>query len=425
MIAKMDKKEKPQQARPPTPPAITPLSQHQTKAILQAIKKNRPICLSAYPISELSLIEHFIDLGTNAHTPSRSSRVRQTEDVSTHLACMYGIFHHVLNERLSLGSPIAKEYDIESALATCEANLNILLQDGGKTTFEPGLGSVLALTLGALRPHLSPAVSSRLLGKAAEQCLALGWNVDISHANSSSSRRLFWSVYMLEKQMSLALGRPSVFRDGDVNVRLPILARKEGVRNWDEVFLSRVGLARIQGVVLGILYEDGKDSKMKEEKERGEDREIDDYEKRVGKAATELEEWFGLLDSLSADGVEHRRLFNLQRQILEVRYYSTYTALLRGPLCSPPASTSTSYKPVPPGLMPENGRNQAHIKPECFKTARATIKTYIRACNAYKIILTMSPSPSPFARIYSPLTDWLVPHPPQAIYTLTSRKGPS
>lgn len=62
-------------------------------------------------------------------------------------------------------------------------------------------------------------------------------------------RNVFWSAYILDKDMSLRIGRPSSIADENINVRLPPTAQEGG----ESVFFHRVALARIQSKVSRLL----------------------------------------------------------------------------------------------------------------------------------------------------------------------------
>lgn len=62
-------------------------------------------------------------------------------------------------------------------------------------------------------------------------------------------RNVFWSAYILDKDMSLRIGRPSSIADEDINVRLPPTSQEGG----ESMFFHRVMLSRIQSKVSRLL----------------------------------------------------------------------------------------------------------------------------------------------------------------------------
>lgn len=65
--------------------------------------------------------------------------------------------------------------------------------------------------------------------------------------------RLFWVIYMLEKSLSLRLGRPSTIRDNDITIPLPGReSYSEGVVNF--VTAKFIQTAQLQGRVYDEVY---------------------------------------------------------------------------------------------------------------------------------------------------------------------------
>lgn len=100
----------------------------------------------------------------------------------------------------------------------------------------------------------SPFLNCTLISAAASHCQSLGYNHGSSHGSSSNSRRLFWSVYMLEKEVSIFFGRASALQDADIDVALPVFSRKGPVERWDRLFEAGIKLARIQRRICNDLY---------------------------------------------------------------------------------------------------------------------------------------------------------------------------
>lgn len=78
-------------------------------------------------------------------------------------------------------------------------------------------------------------------------CLQLGYHrlkLQKRHPQSTQSAQenLFWTVYKIEKGLSLRLGRSSNVRDTEITIAC------------DSTTSSRIGLARIQGHIYDRLY---------------------------------------------------------------------------------------------------------------------------------------------------------------------------
>lgn len=79
-----------------------------------------------------------------------------------------------------------------------------------------------------------------------------GSNRGLTEAEAEKRRRVFWKVYVLDKDVSLRTGRPFCQDDDDMDVRLP---SKTGLDSSDvDIFNYRISLAMIQGQVYKQLY---------------------------------------------------------------------------------------------------------------------------------------------------------------------------
>ncbi|KAK4196404.1 putative transcriptional regulatory protein [Triangularia verruculosa] len=109
-----------------------------------------------------------------------------------------------------------------------------------------------------------PSLAWILASKAAELCLTLGYHRDDGYVlfnsggdkiSSDRHRRhfLFWSVYIVDKNLSLRLGRSSSIQDYDISVSYPS-TDDPGSFGITSFFLLWVLSARIQGQVYEMLY---------------------------------------------------------------------------------------------------------------------------------------------------------------------------
>ncbi|KAL7811154.1 fungal-specific transcription factor domain-containing protein [Trichoderma gracile] len=74
----------------------------------------------------------------------------------------------------------------------------------------------------------------------------------LTEAEAEKRRRVFWKVYILDKDISLRTGRPFGQDDDEMDVRLPSNASLEG--GDLDLFNRRIGLALVQGQVYKQLY---------------------------------------------------------------------------------------------------------------------------------------------------------------------------
>ena len=67
-------------------------------------------------------------------------------------------------------------------------------------------------------------------------------------------RRLFWTLYIFDRNMSLLLDRPSKLHDRDIDTAYPEVSTNPQVRPWDEAFIMFIRLAKLQGHLYNELY---------------------------------------------------------------------------------------------------------------------------------------------------------------------------
>ncbi|KAI8716839.1 Fungal-trans domain-containing protein [Fusarium sp. LHS14.1] len=94
---------------------------------------------------------------------------------------------------------------------------------------------------------------------SARHCLVLGYHREhrvsrLPSAEASSVRRLFWHIYIADKNLSSRLGRTSIIQDLDVDTGLNAVSDEPGRTPWDQAFVSFVEFARIQGKIYDSLY---------------------------------------------------------------------------------------------------------------------------------------------------------------------------
>lgn len=171
------------------------------------------------------------------------------------------------------------EENYQAYLRLCKYNTEIALA-GLKLLLLATKETIQALTLG-VSTHISPLLISTVLtvflmqamhaievsrpsfawtltSTAAQLCQTLGYHRASSMENDSrpereSKVRLFWSVYCLNKGLSLRLGQASVIQDYDISLRAD--TGDLGIEGpWKRVVPLWIRLAMIQGKVYELLY---------------------------------------------------------------------------------------------------------------------------------------------------------------------------
>ncbi|KAF3249513.1 hypothetical protein TWF192_005586 [Orbilia oligospora] len=184
-----------------------------------------------------------------------------TEPVSLgQLTTMHGLLLFLLEEYIALNDPILSGWDSAKFLRLCEKNLHI-----GCQSYEilavPHVDNVKALTLGVVFAQLSskPLLAWTLCSAAARHVFTLGYHRERSLKSdpqniADEKRHLFWSLYGVDKNLSLTLGRASNFQDFDIDTEYFTVSSVEGIAPWDHASIAFVSLSRLQGMVYDQLY---------------------------------------------------------------------------------------------------------------------------------------------------------------------------
>ncbi|KAM5346965.1 hypothetical protein ACJ41O_009970 [Fusarium nematophilum] len=240
-------------AAPRPLPPIEPLPASFVIAAVQRVKATPAIFLSGYALNDVSLVEN---LCQRVYFP--------TEPVSLgHITSVNGILAFLSREFTILQQPLGKEFDMEKLTTKCERNFNL-----GIETYDvlavPSFENVLSLALGVVKAQSEtrPMLCCTLLASAASHCQMLGYHRESTYQRDRSGRvdakrRLFWTLYVFDKNVSLLLGHASKFQDFDIDAQYPALSADPGQRPWDEWFHLAIRLAKVQGQIYNGLYSAG------------------------------------------------------------------------------------------------------------------------------------------------------------------------
>lgn len=104
-----------------------------------------------------------------------------------------------------------------------------------------------------------PYLYWNLVSAAVTHCQSLGYHRETTYLNIPSGqaenvRRLFWTVYAFDKNMSLVLGRVSNMQSVEIDTRHPTVSSDPALRSWDESFIQGIKLADLQGRIFTGLY---------------------------------------------------------------------------------------------------------------------------------------------------------------------------
>ena len=214
-----------------------------------------------------------------------------------------------------------------------------------------------------------------MISTAVRYCQMLGYHRESTFKNSkdensSSKRRVFWTIYVFDKTMSLLLGRASYLQDFDMDVKPPAPSSDPKICPWDEAFCSMIELAGIQGDTYNKLYspsamkhssserlKDIKRLKLAiEECKRGRDKVLNPLSYSSPKDSSHTNSF--QIDYSKAD---QPQIHELSLKTWDILYYSVLTSILR-------AYTST-----------EDGE----IGHECFTAARMCLLSHLECFPGY------------------------------------------
>ncbi|OJI88143.1 hypothetical protein ABZX51_009223 [Aspergillus tubingensis] len=135
-------------------------------------------------------------------------------------------------------------------LETALGSLSLLMPANDENIEALALGAVYAIEMS------KPSFAMTLTSAAFRLCQTLGYhrsNPSDSGSKPSLGNTLFWTVYVLDKAVSLRLGRASTIQDYDVTslVNIDTTGLDEP---FDKIYLLWVRFATIQGKVYELLY---------------------------------------------------------------------------------------------------------------------------------------------------------------------------
>ncbi|KAK8913145.1 putative transcriptional regulatory protein [Metarhizium anisopliae] len=322
-----------------------------------------PVFLSSYAINDPALVE---DLSRQVYFPTNAVTIG-------HITALHAVLYFLLREHITLSTALCKDYDLKPLLDKCEQNVN-----SGLETYDvfavPSFENLLALTMGMIKAQeeTKPLLCTTFISAAASQCQRLGYHREITYRNDQTGRRehmrrLFWTVYVFDKNMSLLQGHSSHMQDFEIDAKYPALSPIVGVRPWDESFIVAIKLARIQGQIYNNLYSTMAIKSSSPDREQH----INTLQANMHESSNRYRKFnvWRVFDGLELTTeqidpslVNHRQIFVLSRKHWDVMYYSTLTSLLRGSLMT---------------------GSVARISTQCFHAARLCLQSHMQCFSGY------------------------------------------
>lgn len=215
-----------------------------------------------------------------------------------------------------------------------------------------------------------------LISTAVRHCQMLGYHRESTYKNpkeedANNKRRVFWTLYVFDKTMSLLLGRASYIQDFDVDVKTPSISSDAAIRPWDEAFYWMIKLAEIQGSTYNNLYSASALKRTSSER-LGDIHSLKLAVEECQQGRTKVMKLILSLPAVNADQesiylqIDYSKanepgIFELSSKTWQVLHYSVLTSILR-------ASKST---------------NGGEIGSECFEAARLCLLNHLECFPGY------------------------------------------
>lgn len=283
-----------------------------------------------------------------------------TEPVSlASLTLMNGMLFYMIKELLFEGNHGAvKDYDLSGFAKQAERNFHLGLQTYEVLT-HPSLESSKVLMLGMLKAQEEgkPLLTWTLSCTAARHILTLGYHrkasmVKDGHELAEDKRQVFWTVYMVDKNLSLNLGYTSIIQDYDIDVEYFEISPDPGIAPWDKAALAMVDISRLQGLIYEKLYS-----------RQALDASPNTKAAIVNDIAPRLQKWQHDWKQVNSASAYLPTFFFLIYGAFDVVYYSVATTLHR-------AATPSS--------------NSIEINSACYEAAKKSLQAHLHFFPAFK-----------------------------------------
>ncbi|XHG04012.1 hypothetical protein AWENTII_007296 [Aspergillus wentii] len=279
---------------------------------------------------------------------------------------MHGTLYFVLKELIEFKDPLCEKFDLSTYLDHCEHNFAAAVETYEVLTI-PSFENILAIGMGMIKSQGEgkPYLYWKLVSAAVTHCQSLGYHRqstyrDMPPQEAENIRRLFWTLYTFDKNMSLVLGRSSFAQYLDIDVQYPAVSTDPALRAWDESFIMGIRLADLQGRVFTNLYFSG--TMVRDTPAR---------KQLISDLAVAMDSWHAELQQINPDGVNGAEVFSLSRGNWEILFYSTQTLLFH-------ASSTIG--------------GEAQISPKSFTAARNSLCAHLDVFPRYQEAQLLSDS---------------------------------
>ncbi|KAI1483483.1 fungal-specific transcription factor domain-containing protein [Daldinia eschscholtzii] len=305
----------------------------------------------------LAVLYCFIDV---EHFTDQCRRVYfNTEDITdaTFILVNCGLAYVFFEVKLSAKTPEEKE-EADRYFNMCQKNIDTVLSHLNllmPATLEniEALLMASSFSIDISRPSLAWLLAER----AAHMCRTLGLHQVHSMKDDSPQKKadkslLFWCTYMLDKGLSLRLGRASILQDYDISLPHIVPETRAATYPSNEVMTLWIKHAQIQGRIYERLYSPG--ALRQSETYRAEQVNILSSEQKHLMA-----ESLALYAEFKASDAAEGRMFAIMLKSDEVSYLS---------------SLALTYRAMPP-----TGTRSHTFSDECIDSARAAMACHQEA----------------------------------------------
>ncbi|KKK25394.1 hypothetical protein P175DRAFT_0530702 [Aspergillus ochraceoroseus IBT 24754] len=189
------------------------------------------------------------------------------------MTLLHGLLYFIIRDYMHERDPDLARFDLASSEAFCEKNFSHGLNSYQMVVY-PTLEKVQALLIGVIKAQEEFDIQRcwTYLSLAFNLCQTMGLHRSSTTKSdpfpiAETKRHTFWSLYTIDKNISLNIGVTSHFQDHDIDVDLYTPSENPQQRSWDLINLIVVEFAAIQGKVYDQLYSIGA-SRTTEDKRR-------------------------------------------------------------------------------------------------------------------------------------------------------------
>ncbi|KKZ62349.1 hypothetical protein EMCG_03235 [[Emmonsia] crescens] len=232
---------------------------------------------------------------------------------------------------------------------------------------QPSYENIQALALAAFHATETskPSLCWTFVSAAARMCQSLGYHHTVSGPGVSDEevylkKSLFWFIYVLDKDLTLSLGRSSTLQDYDISLGFPSPPADPKFSPWFSMYSVWVTYAKIAAQIFENLYSVRALSES--------------AELRTEKAcdlAMEVEEWraayIPTTQVASTSAAYHATFFRYANSMADLSYHHLLTIIYRARPPHPPAHENQNQTPQKP---------QTGLDPACVNAARSALRLH-------------------------------------------------